>query len=97
MYAVDVGIRNIPYFAVVGIFRAGGDTRIGLIVDIASMYGLVLPITALCGLVWKLPFLWTYLIMLAMDDISKMVVYLPHFFSMKWIQPVSVKEESPIE
>lgn len=97
MYAVDVGIRNIPYFAVVGIFRAGGDTRIGLIVDIASMYGLVLPITALCGLVWKLPFLWTYLIMLAVDDLSKMVVYLPHFFSMKWIQPVSVKEESPIE
>ena len=92
MYAVEVGVRNIPYFLVVGIFRAGGDTRIGMIVDIVTMYGFVLPVTAVCGLVWKLPFLLTYLIMLVVDDVSKMVLYMPRFFSMKWIQPVSVAD-----
>jgi len=91
-YAVDIGLRNIPYFLVVGIFRAGGDTRIGLIVDIVTMYGLVLPLVALCGLVWQVPFLWTYLIMLVADDLSKMVLYIPRFFSMKWIQPVSAED-----
>ena len=91
-YAVDLGLRNIPYFLVVGIFRAGGDTRIGLIVDIISMYGIVLPLVALCGLVWQVPFLWTYLIMLAADDLSKMVLYIPRFVSMKWIQPVSAED-----
>jgi len=91
-YAIDIGLRNIPYFLVVGIFRAGGDTRIGLIVDIVTMYGLVLPLVALCGLVWKLPFLLTYIIMLAADDFSKMLLYIPRFISMKWIQPVTVQD-----
>lgn len=89
MYAIEVGIRNIPYFCVVGIFRAGGDTRTGLFADMFSMYALVLPITAVCGLVLKLPFLTTYLIMLLVDDASKMVILLPRFLSMKWIQPVA--------
>ena len=94
MYAVDVGIRNIPYFCVVGIFRAGGDTRIGLFGDIGTMYLLVLPVTAVCGLVLKLPFLTTYLIMLIVDDLSKMLIYVPYFFKMKWIQPVALNESA---
>lgn len=88
-YAVDVSIRNIPYLCVVGIFRAGGDTRIGLIGDVAVNYGLVLPAVLLCGLVLDVPFLWTYVIMLAVDDIGKLLLYLPRFASMKWIQPVA--------
>ena len=88
-YAVDVTIRNIPYLCVVGIFRAGGDTRIGLIGDVAVNYGLVLPAVAVCGLVLDVPFLWTYVIMLAVDDCGKLVLYLPRFASMKWIQPVA--------
>ena len=88
-YAVDVTIRNIPYLCVVGIFRAGGDTRIGLIGDVAVNYGLVLPAVAVCGLVPDVPFLWTYVIMLAVDDCGKLVLYLPRFASMKWIQPVA--------
>ena len=89
IYAVDVSIRNIPYITVVGIFRAGGDTRIGLFGDVGVQYLCVLPTVVLCGLVWKLPFLTTYLIMIAVDDALKMLVYLPHFFRMKWIKPVA--------
>lgn len=89
MYGIEVGIRNVPYISVVGIFRAGGDTRIGLIGDVATNYGVLVPLVAICGLVLKLPFLWTYLIMIAADDIIKCALYLPYFKSNKWIKPIS--------
>ncbi len=93
-YAVDVTIRNIPYLGVVGIFRAGGDTRIGLYCDAGVQYLAVLPAVILCGLVWKLPFITTYLIMLVVDDVCKLSIILPYFFSMKWIKPIAEEERA---
>ena len=92
VYAVDVSIRNIPYLCVVGIFRAGGDTRTGLIGDVSVQYFLVLPTVILCGLVLKLPFFWTFVISLIVDDAGKLAIYLPRFLSMKWIQPVTTRQ-----
>lgn len=89
MYGIEIGVRNIPYISVVGIFRAGGDTRIGLIGDVVTNYGLLVPLVAVCGLVFKLPFLWTYLLMICVDDLAKCIIYLPHFRSNKWIKPVA--------
>ena len=89
VYAADVSIRNVPYLCVVGIFRAGGDTRFGLIGDVAVNYGLVLPAVLLCGRVLDVSFLLTYVVMLAVDDAGKLILYLPRFRSMKWIQPVA--------
>lgn len=89
IYAVDVSIRNIPYLTVVGIFRAGGDTRRGLLCDGFVQYVMVLPAVVLCGLVWKLPFITTYLIMIIVDDIGKILFTVPYFLSMKWIKPIA--------
>lgn len=89
MYAVEVGVRNVPYVAVVGVFRGGGETHLGFYVDLATQYLLVVPTVALCGLYLKLPFVVTYLIMLVVDDVSKCAAYIPYFLSMKWIKPVA--------
>jgi len=88
VYACDITFRNIPYLAVVGIFRAGGDTKTGLIGDSTVQYFLVLPAIILCGLVWDVPFLYTYIVSLVVDDIGKFAVYLPRLISGKWIKPV---------
>ncbi len=88
IFAFDVTIRNIPYISVVGIFRAGGDTKMGLVGDILINYCMVLPCAYFAGLVFELPFVVTYLIAIAVDDISKCLLFLPHFFSMKWIKSV---------
>ncbi|MDO4564784.1 MAG: MATE family efflux transporter [Clostridia bacterium] len=88
MYGIEVGIRNVPYIAVVGIFRAGGDTRIGLIGDVCVNYLIVVPVVVLCGLVFKLPFLTTYLLMLIVDDLGKCLVYVPYYLKNRWIKPV---------
>ncbi len=89
LYAFEIGLRNIPYIAVVGIFRAGGDTRIGFYGDLGIQYLVVIPIAALLGLVLKLPFVTTYVVMQLCDDLAKNLVYLIYYKKGNWIKPVS--------
>lgn len=88
IYGLEMGIRNIPYISIVGIFRAGGDTKVGMYFDIGTLWMIALPATYLCGLVWELPFVTTYLVMMLSEDLLKVVLCLIRFFSMKWIKPV---------
>lgn len=102
IFAIDAAVRYIPYVEVVGIFRAGGDTRMGLIVDVVCHYLFITPAVILAGLVWKLPFITTYIIMLAVDDVSKLIITIPYYRTMKWIKPIPQtepmeREESLIE
>ncbi len=89
MYAFEIGFRNIPYIEVVGIFRAGGDTRIGFFGDLAVQYLVVIPIAAILGLAVKLPFVTTFVIMQICDDIAKNLIYFIHYRKGNWIKPVS--------
>ncbi len=95
IFSIDAVVRYIPYVEVVGIFRAGGDTRMGLIVDFVCHYAFITPAVVLAGLVWKLPFITTYIIMLAVDDISKLIITIPYYRTMRWIKPIA--QEEPIE
>jgi len=97
IFAIDSVVRYIPYVEVVGIFRAGGDTRMGLIVDVVCHYVFILPAVVLAGLVFKLPFITTYIIMLAVDDISKLVITIPYFRTMRWIKPIEQAESQDRE
>ena len=89
MYAFEIGVRNIPYIAVVGIFRAGGDTRIGFFGDLGVQYLIVIPVAAILGLVIKLPFVTTFVIMQICDDVAKNLIYLIYYRKGNWIRPVS--------
>ena len=88
IYALEAVMRNIPFMLVCGIFRSGGDTRYGLIVDLISLYLIGLPLTAFVGLVLRAGVPVTYLTMYLVEDAFKVVVYGRHFFSNKWIKPV---------
>ena len=89
IYALEMTLRNIPLILVVGIFRAGGDTRFGLIVDSLSLYLIGLPATGAAGLLlhWSVPV--TYLVMYLSEDVLKCVVYGLHMRSGRWIRPVT--------
>ena len=86
--ALEMVLHNVPSILVMGIFRAGGDTRYGLIIDCITMYLIGLPLTMLAGLYlhWSVPM--TYLVMYLSEDIIKCSAYLLHFRSYKWIRPV---------
>jgi len=88
IYGAEMAIRNIPLMLVVGTFRAGGDTKYGLIVDAISAYLIGIPLTALAGLVLHFSVPVTYAIMYIVEDVFKVIVYGKHFLSGKWIKPV---------
>jgi Na+-driven multidrug efflux pump len=89
MYAFEIGFRNIPYIEVVGIFRAGGDTRIGCYGDLTVQYLVVIPIAAILGLVLQWPFVTTFVIMQICDDVAKNLIYFLNYRKDNWIRPVS--------
>ena len=102
IFAIDAAVRYIPYIEVVGIFRAGGETRYGLLTDVISQYVFIVPTVLLCGLVWKLPFITTYILMLVADDVSKLAITIPYYKTMRWIKPIQQtdgldREEALIE
>ena len=88
IYGAEMALRNIPLMLVVGTFRAGGDTKYGLIVDSITAYLIGIPVTAFAGLVLHLSVPVTYAIMYFVEDGIKTIIYGRHFFSGKWIKPV---------
>ena len=88
IYAFEMTLRNVPSILVMGVFRAGGDTRYGLVIDCITLYLIGLPATAAAGLVFRLSVPMTYLIMYLSEDVFKCIAYITHMRSGKWIRPV---------
>ena len=88
IYAFEMTLRNVPSILVMGVFRAGGDTRYGLVIDCITLYLIGLPATAAAGLVFRLSVPMTYLIMYLSEDVFKCIAYITHMRSSKWIRPV---------
>lgn len=88
IYGFDMVMRNLPYMMVVGVFRAGGDSKYGLIVDAVTAYLIGIPLTAFAGLGLGLSVPATYLIMYLVEDVLKVFIYGRYMLSYKWIKPV---------
>ena len=82
-------MRNIPYIMIVGIFRSGGDTMMGMKLDLFSQWALSIPATFLAAFVFDLPFIAVFAIMYLCEDYLKSFLCLRHFFSERWILPVT--------
>lgn len=89
IYSVWIIVRNVPYLTVVGIFRPGGDTAMGMIIEIGALWCFSVPITFLAANVWHLPFLTVYAIMYLCEDIPKAIFFYLYWRSGKWIRPVT--------
>lgn len=86
IYCLWLPFRNIPYTLIVGTFRAGGDTKIGIVYDIVSLYVLGVPVVAFLGLVLKVDFWYLILAMYICEDIPKIAMSVHRFKSKKWIR-----------
>lgn len=73
---------------VVGVFRAGGDTKFGLILDVTTMWGCSILIAALAAFVWKLPIVAVYMILMS-DEIIKIPFTTIRYKSRKWLKNVT--------
>ena len=73
---------------IAGVFRAGGDTRFGLICDSIDMWCYAVPLGFLAAFVLKLPVLWVYFL-LCTDEFVKWPWVLRHYRSGAWAKDIT--------
>ena len=73
---------------IVGIFRGGGDTKFGLIIDIVSLWGVAIIGGWLAAFVWKLPPTLVYII-LTCDEATKIPLSFWRYRQYKWVKDVT--------
>ena len=97
IYGAWIIIRNIPYITIVGIFRPGGDTKFGMIIEIFALWCFSVPVTFIAANVLHLPFLMVYAIMYICEDLPKSIVLIFYWISGKWIKPVTNVGKAALE
>lgn len=73
---------------IVGVFRAGGDSRWGMICDTIDMWGYAVPLGFLAAGVLKLPPMWVYFL-LCTDEFVKWPWVFRHYRSRKWLRNIT--------
>lgn len=85
IYGLAMPVNILPYIAIVGIFRAGGDTTTGLRFDLINVWLIGVPMVVICGLYFKLPFEWVFLSMWS-EHIVKAILCIWYFRTRKWLR-----------
>ena len=85
-------IKGFNCVGVVGIFRGGGDTKFGMIVDIITMYCVSIPLGffAMYFLKLEVPFVYAFLMG---DELVKLPIYFRRVKSRKWIKNITRSKE----
>lgn len=73
---------------IAGVFRAGGDTKFGLICDTIDMWVYAVPLGFFAAFVLKLPVLWVYFL-LCTDEFVKWPWVFRHYRQGKWAQNIT--------
>ncbi len=86
-YGFWLGIRMIPYTLVCGVFRAGGDTKTGCILETIGLYLSGIPLVLFTWLVLRPDnFIWLVVAMFVGEDLLKGILCIRHFRSRRWIK-----------
>ncbi|MBO5094778.1 MAG: MATE family efflux transporter [Lachnospiraceae bacterium] len=75
-----------------GVFRAGGNSRWGMVCDIVVMWGISVPLGFLSAFVLKLPPMAVYVI-LCMDEAWKFLPVYRYYKSGKWLRDITRTDE----
>ncbi len=97
IYGAWIIIRNVSYLTVVGIFRPGGDTKFGMIIEIFVLWMFAVPMTFVAANILQLPFLLVYIVMYLCEDLPKLFILVPYWISGKWIKPVTEAGKAGLE
>lgn len=73
---------------VVGILRAGGDTKFGLLIDTGFMWGFAIIVGAAAAFIWKMPPMAVYVILLS-DEVIKVPFSSIRYKQKKWLKNVT--------
>ncbi len=85
---IFIPFRFINGMLFVGIFRAGGDTRVPLIFEMFTMWVFAIPMAFIGVLVLKWPLLWIFLIV-SLEELLKVFLISPRFIKRKWMRNIT--------
>lgn len=80
-------LRVFNSLMTVGILRAGGDTLVGFIIEIGTMWLIGVPLSFVAVLKWQLPIEWVVACVLG-EWVTKFILCSIRFHSGKWIRSV---------
>ncbi|HZX25926.1 MAG TPA: MATE family efflux transporter [Telluria sp.] len=84
--AFTLWLRLYNVVACVSILRSGGEVRYTLFVDMVVTWVVVLPLTALCGIVLSWPLAWVFAIALGMEALLKAPAYTVRILQRTWLR-----------
>jgi len=85
---VFILIKSFNCVSIVGIFRGGGDTKIGMIIDIIAMYSLGIPLGFVAMYILKSDVAFVYAFLIS-DELFKLPVVILRVKSRKWIRNIT--------
>ena len=89
-YGFWIAMRMIPYTLICGIFRAGGDTKVGCFLDLFGLYGMGIPAILFTWLVFRPErFVVLVAVMFIAEDLVKGILCFLHFRSRTWIKRIT--------
>jgi putative MATE family efflux protein len=96
--SLGMWVRASNHVIIIGILRAGGDTKFSLILDGLVIWFVGVPVTAIGAFVFGLPIYLVYALTLT-EEFTKACVGLWRYFSKRWINDMTQRVEaiSPVE
>lgn len=91
-YGFWISFHMVPYTLICGVFRAGGDTKTGCLLDMFGMYCTGIPAVLIVGLLVKpADFVILVAVMFIAEDTLKAILCVRHFRSKKWIKQITAE------
>lgn len=84
-YIMGAAVNSV---LIAGVFRAGGDTKFGLVCDTIDMWLYAVPLGFIAAFILKLPVMWVYFL-LCTDEFAKWPWVIHHYRSGKWAQNIT--------
>ncbi len=84
MMALALWIRMFNFATFIGAFRAGGDTRFALVMEILSIWLIGVPVAYIGAFVLHLPVYYVYILVM-LEEFIKLFISAHRFRSRKWI------------
>ena len=84
--------QSVNTTMVVGVFRSGGDTRFGLIMDVSTMWGFSILIGAVAAFVLHASVPVVYVILMS-DELIKIPICVYRYRTYKWLNNVTREKE----
>jgi len=80
--------QSVNSTMVVGIFRSGGDTKFGLIMDVSTMWGFSILLGAVAAFYFHFSVLVVYVLLMS-DELIKLPLTAKRYLSYKWLRDVT--------